>query len=45
MSTMMLIQDKEKILACGAAVAPVTSWLYYGKGNLIKGISGVVMCS
>ncbi|CAH0404697.1 unnamed protein product [Chilo suppressalis] len=28
-TTMMLIKDDEKILACGAAVAPVTSWLYY----------------
>ncbi|XP_037977148.2 venom dipeptidyl peptidase 4 [Plutella xylostella] len=28
-STMMLVQDQEKTLACGAAVAPVTSWLYY----------------
>ncbi|KAL0894609.1 hypothetical protein ABMA27_013171 [Loxostege sticticalis] len=28
-TTMMLIQDDQKILACGAAVAPVTSWLYY----------------
>ncbi|XP_045785433.1 venom dipeptidyl peptidase 4 [Maniola jurtina] len=28
-STMLLIKDEEKILACGAAIAPVTSWLYY----------------
>uniref|UniRef100_S4PD31 Venom dipeptidyl peptidase 4 n=2 Tax=Pararge aegeria TaxID=116150 RepID=S4PD31_9NEOP len=28
-TTMLLIKDEEKILACGAAVAPVTSWLYY----------------
>ncbi|XP_045458917.1 venom dipeptidyl peptidase 4-like [Melitaea cinxia] len=28
-STMMLIKDEEKTLACAAAVAPVTSWLYY----------------
>ncbi|XP_063838892.1 venom dipeptidyl peptidase 4-like [Ostrinia nubilalis] len=28
-TTMMLIQDDQKLLACGAAVAPVTSWLYY----------------
>ncbi|XP_068620957.1 venom dipeptidyl peptidase 4 [Battus philenor] len=28
-TTMMLIRDKIKLLACGAAVAPVTSWLYY----------------
>lgn len=29
-STMMLIQDDQRTLSCGAAVAPVTSWLYYG---------------
>ncbi|CAH0603285.1 unnamed protein product [Chrysodeixis includens] len=28
-STMMLIQDDQHTLSCGAAVAPVTSWLYY----------------
>ncbi|CAH0749131.1 unnamed protein product [Diatraea saccharalis] len=28
-STMMLIKDDKKMLACAAAVAPVTSWLYY----------------
>ncbi|CAK1549748.1 unnamed protein product [Leptosia nina] len=28
-TTMMLVKDDEKLLACGAAVAPVTSWLYY----------------
>lgn len=28
-STMMLIKDEENMLACAAAVAPVTSWLYY----------------
>ncbi|CAG5056647.1 unnamed protein product [Parnassius apollo] len=28
-TTMMLIKDDIKLLACGAAVAPVTSWLYY----------------
>ncbi|KAL4715180.1 hypothetical protein ACJJTC_012227 [Scirpophaga incertulas] len=28
-TTMMLIKDDQKTLACGAAVAPVTSWLYY----------------
>ncbi|XP_050675466.1 venom dipeptidyl peptidase 4-like isoform X1 [Leptidea sinapis] len=28
-TTMMLVQDDQKLLACGAAVAPVTSWLYY----------------
>lgn len=28
-STMMLIYDDEHLLSCGAAVAPVTSWLYY----------------
>ncbi|XP_047510008.1 venom dipeptidyl peptidase 4 [Pieris napi] len=28
-TTMMLVQDKEHLIACGAAVAPVTSWLYY----------------
>ncbi|XP_023940299.1 venom dipeptidyl peptidase 4 [Bicyclus anynana] len=28
-TTMLLIKDEEKLLACGAAVAPVTSWLYY----------------
>lgn len=29
-TTMMLIRDHDKIVTCGAAVAPVTSWLYYG---------------
>ncbi|XP_028039799.1 venom dipeptidyl peptidase 4-like [Bombyx mandarina] len=28
-TTMMLIQDQRNIVKCGAAVAPVTSWLYY----------------
>ncbi|KAG6459334.1 hypothetical protein O3G_MSEX011338 [Manduca sexta] len=28
-TTMMLIQDDQNTIACGAAVAPVTSWLYY----------------
>ncbi|XP_026326688.1 venom dipeptidyl peptidase 4-like isoform X2 [Hyposmocoma kahamanoa] len=28
-TTMMLIQDDLKTITCGAAVAPVTSWLYY----------------
>ncbi|XP_046961620.1 venom dipeptidyl peptidase 4-like [Vanessa cardui] len=28
-STMMLIKDEEQTLSCAAAVAPVTSWLYY----------------
>ncbi|XP_041976772.1 venom dipeptidyl peptidase 4-like [Aricia agestis] len=28
-TTMMLIKDEDRTLACGAAVAPVTSWLYY----------------
>ncbi|PZC83344.1 hypothetical protein B5X24_HaOG208108 [Helicoverpa armigera] len=28
-STMMLIQDDMNTLSCAAAVAPVTSWLYY----------------
>ncbi|XP_072936332.1 venom dipeptidyl peptidase 4 isoform X2 [Epargyreus clarus] len=28
-STMMLAKDDAHTLACGAAVAPVTSWLYY----------------
>ncbi|XP_049872688.1 venom dipeptidyl peptidase 4 [Pectinophora gossypiella] len=28
-TTMMLILDDKKTIACGAAVAPVTSWLYY----------------
>ncbi|KAJ0181711.1 hypothetical protein K1T71_002433 [Dendrolimus kikuchii] len=28
-TTMMLIQDDQKTITCGAAVAPVTSWLYY----------------
>ncbi|XP_013133891.1 PREDICTED: venom dipeptidyl peptidase 4-like [Papilio polytes] len=28
-STMMLVKDDVRLLACGAAVAPVTSWLYY----------------
>ncbi|XP_032529927.2 venom dipeptidyl peptidase 4 [Danaus plexippus] len=28
-TTMMLIRDHDKIVTCGAAVAPVTSWLYY----------------
>ncbi|XP_059059410.1 venom dipeptidyl peptidase 4-like [Achroia grisella] len=28
-TTMMLIKDEKKLITCGAAVAPVTSWLYY----------------
>ncbi|XP_013200635.1 venom dipeptidyl peptidase 4 [Amyelois transitella] len=28
-TTMMLIKDSEHLMACGAAIAPVTSWLYY----------------
>lgn len=28
-STMMLIQDDQNTLKCGAAVAPVTSWMFY----------------
>lgn len=28
-TTMMLARDDQHLLACGAAVAPVTSWLYY----------------
>ncbi|KAJ2944626.1 hypothetical protein O0L34_g3978 [Tuta absoluta] len=28
-TTMMLILDDKKTVACGAAIAPVTSWLYY----------------
>ncbi|XP_014362770.2 venom dipeptidyl peptidase 4 [Papilio machaon] len=28
-TTMMLVKDDVRLLACGAAVAPVTSWLYY----------------
>lgn len=33
---MMLAMDNMNTLACGAAVAPVTSWLYYG--NIILNI-------
>ncbi|CAH2066375.1 unnamed protein product, partial [Iphiclides podalirius] len=28
-TSMMLVRDSIRLLACGAAVAPVTSWLYY----------------
>ncbi|XP_038206505.1 venom dipeptidyl peptidase 4 [Zerene cesonia] len=28
-TTMMMVKDSDKLIACGAAVAPVTSWLYY----------------